>query len=59
MFEKYDDLVSLNEFAEMIKKGRKSAVEILKKSDIKYRILRGSYRIPKSEIIRWIMEGEK
>ena len=43
----------------MIRKGRKPAKQILLDSDIKYRILRGSYRIPKSEVIRFLMEGEK
>lgn len=59
MFEKYQDIVTLDEFSDMIRKGRKSAVAILKKSGIKYRILRGSYRIPKEEIIKFIMEGEE
>lgn len=58
MFEKYQDVVTLDEFSQMIRKGRKSSVAILKKSGIKYRVLRGSYRIPKEEVIRFIMEGE-
>lgn len=59
MFEEYQDVVTLDEFGKMIRKGRKPAKQILLDSDIKYRILRGSYRIPKSEIIRFLMEGEK
>lgn len=59
MFEEYKDVVTLEEFAEMIRKGRKPARQILLDSDIKYRILRGSYRIPKSEVIRFLMEGER
>lgn len=59
MFEKYQDVVTLDEFSQMIRKGRKSSVAILKKSGIKYRVLRGAYRIPKEEVIRFIMEGEE
>ena len=59
MFEKYQDVVTLDEFSQMIRKGRKSSVAILKKSGIKYRMLRGSYRIPKEEVIRFIMEGKE
>lgn len=60
MFENYPDVVTLEEFAEMIRKGRKSAVEILKSSGMNYRILRGAYRIPKQEVIDLLMkEGDK
>ena len=54
MLEKYPDVITLDEFASIIRKGRKSAVSILKSSDINYRILRGSYRISKESVIEWI-----
>lgn len=59
MLENYKDILTLEEFAAIIRKGRKSAVEILKSSDINYRILRGSYRISKESVIEWIRNGEK
>lgn len=59
MLEKYSDIITLDEFAEIIRKGRKSAVAVLKSSGINYRILRGSYRISKESVIEWIREGDK
>lgn len=59
MLEKYSDIITLDEFAEIIRKGRKSAVAVLKGSGINYRILRGSYRISKESVIEWIREGDK
>lgn len=58
MLEEYPDVITLDEFASIIRKGRKSAVSILKSSDINYRILRGSYRISKESVIEWIRKGE-
>lgn len=58
MLEEYPDVITLDEFATIIRKGRKSAVSILKSSDINYRILRGSYRISKESVIEWIRKGE-
>lgn len=58
MLEEYPDVITLDEFASIIRKGRKSAVSILKNSDINYRILRGSYRISKESVIEWIRKGE-
>lgn len=57
MLERYPDVITLDEFASIIRKGRKSAVAILKKSGINYRILRGSYRISKESVIEWIRKG--
>lgn len=59
MLEKYPDVITLEEFAIIIRKGRKSAVSILKNSGINYRILRGSYRISKESVIAWISGGGK
>lgn len=59
MLEKYSDIITLDEFAEIIRKGRKSSVAVLKSSGINYRILRGSYRISKESVIEWIREGDK
>lgn len=57
MLENYKDIITLDEFATIIRKGRKSAVAILKCSGIKYRVLRGAYRISKESVIEWIREG--
>ncbi len=57
MLERYPDVITLDEFASVIRKGRKSAVAILKKSGINYRMLRGSYRISKESVIEWIRKG--
>ena len=57
MLERYPDVITLDEFSEIIRKGRKSAVAILKNSNINYRILRGSYRISKESVIAWIRSG--
>lgn len=59
MLEKYSDIITLDEFAEIIRKGRKSSVAVLKSSGINYGILRGSYRISKESVIEWIREGDK
>lgn len=59
MLEKYPDVITLEEFASIIRKGRKSAVAILKNSNINYRILRGAYRISKESVIKWIRNGEE
>lgn len=59
MLERYPDVITLDEFASVIRKGRKSAVAILKKSGINYRMLRGSYRISKESVIEWIRKGEQ
>lgn len=57
MLEKYQDILTLDEFAEIIRKGRRSSTVILRNSNIKYRILRGSYRISKESVIEWIRNG--
>jgi len=57
MLENYQDILTLEEFSSIIRKGRKSAVAILKSSNINYRILRGSYRISKESVINWIRNG--
>jgi len=57
MLEKYNDILTLQEFASIIRKGRKSSVAILKSSGINYRMLRGSYRISKESVINWIRSG--
>lgn len=57
MFEKYKDVVTLEEFAEIMRTGNRSAVKILKENSIPYRKLRGSYRIPKQAIIDFFMKG--
>lgn len=57
MLEKYPDVITLDEFSSIIRKGRKSAVAILKQSGINYRILRNSYRISKESVIEWIRKG--
>ena len=57
MLEKYQDILTLEEFSSIIRKGRKSSVAILKNSNINYRILRGSYRISKESVINWIRNG--
>ena len=59
MLEKYPDVITLEEFSIIIRKGRKRAVSILKNSGINYRILRGSYRISKESVIAWISGGGK
>lgn len=58
MLENYQDILTLEEFSSIIRKGRKSSVAILKNSNINYRILRGSYRISKESVINWIRSGE-
>lgn len=58
MFEKYLDVLTLDEFAEIMRTGRRSAVKILKSSGIPYRILRGAYKIPKQAVIDYFMDGE-
>lgn len=57
MFEKYKDVLTLEEFAEIMRTGNRSAVKILKENSIPYRKLRGSYRIPKQAIIDFFMKG--
>lgn len=57
MLQGYKDILTLEEFALIIRKGRRSAVKVLKESGIKYRVLRGSYRISKESVIEWIRSG--
>lgn len=59
MLEGYKDVITLEEFSDIIRKGKRSAVKILlSESAIKYRVLRGSYRISKESVIKWLEGGE-
>lgn len=59
MLENYKDVITLEEFSDIIRKGKRSAVKILlSEPTIKYRVLRGSYRINKESVIKWLEGGE-
>lgn len=59
MLEGYKDVITLEEFSDIIRKGKRSAVKILlSEPAIKYRVLRGSYRISKESVINWLKGAE-
>lgn len=56
MFEKYDDILTVNEVMEVMKIGKNLAYEMLKRGDIKAIRIKNCWRIPKTSLINYIEE---
>ena len=59
MFENYDDIVTVEQLAEMLKIGRNTAYELVRANIIKSVRVGRNIRIPKQTIIEYITNQNK
>lgn len=57
MLNNYPDVLNIHDLCEIFRIGKKTAYKILHEGKIPCRIIGRSYRIPKSEIIRYLLEN--
>lgn len=57
MFEKYPDVVSVEELMQMLNIGQVLAYKLVKQGDIKARKIGREYKIPKRNVIDYVLGG--
>lgn len=57
MLNNYPDVLNIHDLCEIFRIGKKTAYKILHEGKIPCRKIGRSYRIPKSEIIRYLLEN--